>query len=188
MLRKRRKTSVERISPPTPPLLTHLVGNNHLPLSRLPLPTRRRTRTTKEVLGTVVDGDGDEAKTPLRQVSTLLPRRKKKISPMSNASTAEGRAILPTSVLRKGTRSQKTSGSLGNLYVDETNVDGALALPWNKLLAVDTQFVMASKVMIAMSVLMASKVTIAMSVSMASKITIAITVSIASKVMIAMTI
>ena len=117
-LKRKGKTPVERISLPTPPLLTYLVGNNHLLLSRLPPPTRRRTRTTKEVLSTVVDEDGDEAKTLLQQVLTLFLRRKKKTSPMLNASTAEGRAISPINVLRRKSRSQKTSDSLDNLRVD----------------------------------------------------------------------
>ena len=56
---------------------------------------------------------------------------------MSNASTVEETAILPTSVLRKRTRSRKTSDNLGNLHVDETNLDGATSLPWNKLFAID---------------------------------------------------
>ena len=81
------------------------------------------------MLGTIVDKDGDGAKTPLQQVSALHPRKKKKISTMSNASTVEERAILPISVLKKGTRSQKTSDNLDNLYVNETNVDTALVLP-----------------------------------------------------------
>ena len=66
----------------------------------------------------MVDKDKDEAKTPLRQVLTLLLKRKKKTSPMSNASNVEGSAISPTSVLRKRTKSQKTSDSLNNLCVD----------------------------------------------------------------------
>ena len=66
----------------------------------------------------MVDEDGDEAKTPMQQVSTLLPRKKKETSPTSNASTAEGRATSPTSVLRRRTRNQKTSDSLDDLRGD----------------------------------------------------------------------
>ena len=119
--------------------------------SKHPPPTRKRTRTTKEVLGIVVDGDKNEAKIPLQQMSTLFPRRKKKISPMLNTSFVEKKAILLTSVFRKATKSQKTSDSLGNFHVDETNVDGALALPCNKLFAVDTQFMIAKIATMAMT-------------------------------------
>lgn len=45
---------------------------------------------------------------------------------MLNASPAKKRTILPTSILRKRTRMQKTSDSLANLRIDETNIDGAL--------------------------------------------------------------
>ena len=38
------------------------------------------------------------------------------------------------------TMTQKTSDSLGNLHVEETNVDGAPELLSNKFLAFDTQF------------------------------------------------
>ena len=37
---------------------------------------------------------------------------------MSNASTVEGRATLPTSVLKKRTKSWKTSDNLNDLLVD----------------------------------------------------------------------
>ena len=66
----------------------------------------------------MVDKDRDEAKTPLRQVSILLLKKKKKISPMSNASTVEGRAISLTSVFKRKTRSQKTGDSLDDFCVN----------------------------------------------------------------------
>ena len=71
----------------------------------------------------MVDKDGDEAKTPLQQVLTLLLRKKKKISPMSNVFTIEGRAILPTNIFKKRTKSQKTSDSLGYFHIEEINID-----------------------------------------------------------------
>ena len=81
------------------------------------LPTRKRTRTIKEVLGNVVDNNKDEAKTFLQQVSTILPKRERKTSLMSNAFTAEEKAISPTNVLKRRIRNQKTSDSLDNLCV-----------------------------------------------------------------------
>ena len=100
LLGRRRRTLVERISLPTPPLLTHLVRNKHLPHSRPPSPTQRKT--TAEALGV----KGDEAKTHLQRTSTP-PQRKEKISPNLSAFTAERRAILPTCALKRRNRSQK---------------------------------------------------------------------------------
>ena len=111
-LGRRRRTPVERISPPTPPLLTHLVGNRHLPLSRPSPPTRKRT--TAEALGV----EGDEAKTHLRRAS-MPSQRRRKTSPKLSASTAGRRAILPTGALKRRNRSQKTSIGLGDLHVDD---------------------------------------------------------------------
>ena len=70
-LRRRRKTPVERKSPSTLLLLIHLVGNSHLPLSRLPPLTQRKT--TAETIGV----EGDEAKT-LPQRALTPPQRRKK--------------------------------------------------------------------------------------------------------------
>ena len=116
--KKRRKTSVERIYPSTPPLLTRLVGNNSLPFNRLFSPTRRRTRTTsKEVFGVEgADKDRVVAMTLLQWVSTPpLLRKKKKMSPKLSATTVTGRDITSSSV----PRNQKTSISLGDLHADD---------------------------------------------------------------------
>ena len=92
---KRKIRTLEKISLSTFSLLMYIVGSKYL------LFNRTKTGTNKEVFATMVDGDRDKIKTLLQQVSTLLARRKNKISPMSNTSTIEGKAILPTSVLRK---------------------------------------------------------------------------------------
>ena len=69
-LQRRRRTPVKRISPPTPPLLIYLVGNRHLPLSRLHPPTQRRTIT--EALGV----EGDKAKnSPATGVNAILKKK-----------------------------------------------------------------------------------------------------------------
>ena len=62
--------------------------------------------------------DVDEAKTHLRWVPMSL-LRKKKISTKLSASTVERKAIMLTSVLRKRSKSQKTSSGLGNFYVGD---------------------------------------------------------------------
>ena len=51
-------------------------------------------------------------------MSTLFPKRKKKVSPTSNASTVEKKTILLTSVLKRITKSQKMSNSFDNFCVD----------------------------------------------------------------------
>ena len=122
-LGRRRRTSVERISLPTSSLLTHLVENNYLPLSRLPPPTRRRTRiTSKEVCGTKrADKDRVRAMNLLQRVSTSAPsRRSWKISPKSRATTVNGRDITPPSI----PRDQKTSVGLGNLHANDWDQRG----------------------------------------------------------------
>lgn len=58
---KRRIKSPERINLPTLSLLTYLIGNNHLPPTKHPQTTQKKTRTIKEVLG--MDENGDKAKT-----------------------------------------------------------------------------------------------------------------------------
>ena len=112
---------MERISPPTPPLLTRLVENSPLLLSKLP-PTRRKTRTTNKVPSAAEDeGNKIVILTPLPRVSILFPRRQEKtgICPKSNAFTAIGKDITPTSILGIRRKSQKTSDSLGNLYAGD---------------------------------------------------------------------
>ena len=111
-LKRRKKTPMERISPSTPPLLIYLVGNKHLPLSRLPLPTQRRT--TMEALGM----ERDKAKTHLQQTS-IPSQRRKKTSPKLSASTAGKKAISPTGVLKRKNKSQKTNIGLGDFHVND---------------------------------------------------------------------
>ena len=118
-LRERRGIPVERISPPTPPLLTYLVGNSHLPLGRLPPPTRGRTRTTNEVPGTAEDGDMLVMATPLPWVSISFPQKKGGTCPKSGAITAIRKNITPTSILGTQRSSQKTSVGLGNLHAGD---------------------------------------------------------------------
>ena len=107
---------MERISPPTPPLLTCLVENSLLPLSRL-LPPRRTRTTSKEVLGAErANKDRVVAMTLLQRVSTPpLSRRRRKISLKSSATTVTGRDIMPPSVPRR----QKTSVGLGDLHAGD---------------------------------------------------------------------
>ena len=109
---KRKIKTLEKISTLTSSLLIYPVASRHFS------PTRKKNRTTKEVLIIVVDEDGDEVKTPLQQVSIFFLRRKKKTFPILNASTVERRAISPTNILEKKTRSQKTSDSFNNLCID----------------------------------------------------------------------
>ena len=112
---KKRRKIPEGLSSLTPLLLTQLMGNNHLPLIRSPPPTQKKTKT--EIFG--VDKNGDKAKTHLQQVSTSLWRRKKETSSKSIAFIVGRRAIMPTSVLRRGNKIQKTSIGLGELYVND---------------------------------------------------------------------
>ena len=120
-LKRRRRTPVERISPLTPLLLTRLVENSPLPLSKLLL-TRRKIRTTNEVLGVAEDkGNKVVTPTPLPRMSISFSRRKKKTEtyPKSNALTAIGKHITPTSVLRIRRRSQETSDGPGDLHAND---------------------------------------------------------------------
>ena len=125
--RKRtRKTPLERISLPTPFPLTCLVGNSHLPPSRLLSPTQRRTKTTsKEVLGVEkADKDKVVAATPLQRELTLtLSREKRETSSKSSASPVIERDIIRTNVprIRIWRENSKTSVSLGNLHAGDWN-------------------------------------------------------------------
>ena len=120
-LRRRRRTSVERISPPTPLLLTRLVKNSLLLLSKLP-PTQRRTKTTNEVPGTT-ENERDKVviPTPLPRVLISFPRRMEKtgICPRLNALTIIGKDITPRSIIRIRKRGQKTRDGLGNLHAGD---------------------------------------------------------------------
>ena len=92
--RRRKRRTPEKISPPTPFLLTHLVRNSHLLLSRLPPLTRRRTKTTNEVPAAIKDRDKVVAATSLQQVLTPTPsKERRKTSPKSSASPIIGRDI-----------------------------------------------------------------------------------------------
>ena len=113
--RRRRRGTSERISPPTPPLLTHLVKNSHLLLSRLSPPTPRRNRTTNKVPGAAEDKDRVVTPTLLSQVSISFPRRRG-TSPKSSAITAIGKDITLTSIHGIRKRSPKTSDNFDNLY------------------------------------------------------------------------
>ena len=99
LLKERIRIPVERISLPTPLLLTHLVGNNHFPLGRLPPPTQRRTKTTNEVPGAAEDRDKVVTPTTPPRVSISFPQRKKGTCPKLSAIIAIGKNITPTSVL-----------------------------------------------------------------------------------------
>ena len=97
-------------------LLTHLVENSHLLLSKLPLPTQRKIKTNNEIPGVVENRD--KVATPILQVSILFLRGKKRILPKSNAIPAIRKGIMPTYIFKIRKRSQKTSVSLGNLHAD----------------------------------------------------------------------
>ena len=92
------------------------MGNSHLLLTRLPLPTKKRTKNTMKIFG--VDNNKNEAKTHLQWVPTSLLKKKKEISPKLNASTVRKKAIILAAILRRGNKSQKTSSSLGDLPAD----------------------------------------------------------------------
>lgn len=54
---------------------------------------------------------------------TSFLKKKKKIFPISNTSTTENKAILPTNICREETKSQKTNDSFGNFYIDNNNIN-----------------------------------------------------------------
>lgn len=72
-IKKEDKNSRKNKSTNTP-LLMYLVENNNL----IPTKTAKRTRTTKEILGVIVNKSKVESKTFLQLVSTSLPKNKKK--------------------------------------------------------------------------------------------------------------
>lgn len=108
---------MEKISLPTPPLLTHLVRNSHLLLNKLFPPIQKRIKTTIKALD--VDEDGDKVKNHLQRVSMSLQRRKKETFPKSIAFTMGKRAIMRIGVLKKENKSQKTSDGLGDLHAGD---------------------------------------------------------------------
>ena len=107
---KKKKKTLDRISPPTSPLLTHLIRSSHLSLSKLLPLTRKKTLNTTKILG--IGKHVSEAKIYLHRVPTSLPRKKKKTFPKLCASTIRRKIIMLTSFLRRG-KSQITSVSLG---------------------------------------------------------------------------
>lgn len=54
-------------------------------------------------------------------MSILFPKRKKKISHISNAFSEEEKAITPINVLKTRIKSWKTSISLSNFYVGDSS-------------------------------------------------------------------
>ena len=116
--KRMRKTLIERISPSSPPLLTHLVRNSHLPLSKLSLPIRRKTKINNKVSGAVEDED--RVAIPLPRVSMPASSKGKwKISPKLSVTTVIERGIIPTSAFGTQKRSQKTIISLGKLHASD---------------------------------------------------------------------
>ena len=99
-------------------LLTHLVGNNYLLLSRLPPPIPRRTRITNEIPGIAQDRNRVVTPTPLSQMSIFF-RRKRGTFLQSSAITAIGKNITTTSVFGIQKRGQKTSDGLGKLHAGD---------------------------------------------------------------------
>lgn len=91
--------------------------NSHLLLTRLPLSTQKRTKTTIKVLN--IDENGEKAKTHLQRVSTSIPKKKKKTSLTSSAFIIEKRAIILIGVLKKKNKSQKTRNGLGDLHAGD---------------------------------------------------------------------
>lgn len=72
---KRKIKTLERISLLTLFLLTHLIGSNNFLSTRL----IKKTRTSKEIFGVMIEENKVVAKIFLQQVSKLLPKEKKKI-------------------------------------------------------------------------------------------------------------
>ena len=115
---RKKKTPVERISLPTPPLLTRLIKNSSFPLSRLPPPTQRRTKTTSTEVLNAEEAVEDRimAMIFLQWMSMpLSSRRRRETSPKSSATTVTKRNIRLPSV----PKSQKTSVSLGDLHAGD---------------------------------------------------------------------
>lgn len=112
---KLRIKTPEKISLLTLLSLMYLVGNNSLLLIK----STKKTITTKEILGTMINKDEVRTKTHLQQILTLSPKRKKRIFLTSNSFFAKRKANIPASVLKKKT--QKTSVNLIDLYVNDYN-------------------------------------------------------------------
>lgn len=94
-------------------LLIYLVESN------LPIRTRliKRTKTTKDVFGTIKNKNRVVAITSSQQVLIPFWRKKKKISFISNTFFAERKVITLANVSRK--MSQKTSVGLENLHAND---------------------------------------------------------------------
>lgn len=114
-LQKKRIKTLRRINLLTLSLLTYLVGSNTNNL----LPTKARLakkiKTTKKIFSIIRDKNRVILMNFLQQVS-ILSRKKRRISLISNTSTVKKRVITLISVLRTQKRSYKNCVSLGNLY------------------------------------------------------------------------
>ena len=102
---QKKRQTLRKISLSAPSLQTYSVGNSQSLPIRLYYFSQKKIKITKKPCNT--DKSGDEAKIFWQQVSTSLSRRKKEISPKLNISTIGRRAIISTSVLKRGNRSQK---------------------------------------------------------------------------------
>lgn len=110
-LQKKRRRIAKKISLPTPPLLTYLVGNSYLPFTKPPPPTQRRTKI--KVFN--VDNNKNRAATLLPRVLMPVPLKKKwKISPKSSATIVTKKGSTLISVLN-----QKTSVNFSNFYTGD---------------------------------------------------------------------
>lgn len=114
---KKKMKDVKKINPLTPPLLIYLVRNNNFLLTKL----SKKPKTTKEVFDTIVNKDWVKAKTPIEQVLTLLSKKKKKTSLLSNTFFIKKKAITPTNIFKKKTKSQKTGMSLADFHTGDCN-------------------------------------------------------------------
>lgn len=113
-LQKRRGKTLEKISLWTLFLLIYLIGSSHFPTTKYLLLIQKKIKTIKKILST--SEDRDEAKTPQRQVSTSLLRKKKKTPFKSNTFTVGRKVFMLTIFFRKKNQSQNTSIGLGNFY------------------------------------------------------------------------
>lgn len=96
---KKKIRTLGKISLLTFSLLIHLVKSNNI----LSIKLIKKTKITKEVFGIMIDKIKIIAKIYLQLVSILLLKRKKKkiISFVLNVFSIRGKAIMPTSVLKK---------------------------------------------------------------------------------------
>ena len=112
-LQKKRIKTLEKINLLIPFLLTYLIKNNNFLSTRL----TKKIRTIREIFGTIVNKNRVIGKIQLQKLSTLLLKKKKKISFILNVFFIKKKSITPTKVLEK--RSEKVSVSFGNLYIND---------------------------------------------------------------------